>query len=184
MQFPSIPSWDAMHPLIIHFPIVLLLLAPILILIAAILRPPRNRAAMIVGLAALLLGTASLFLAASSGEKAAELADRSDSVEAVLSAHEHLASRTEIVFSALSLLFVGTFLWPKLRGVPETCRTSTIAPILFLGFYALGIAYLVSTAHAGGRLVHEFGVHALVSQTQDASPSQEHATASPHEGAD
>jgi len=181
MQFPSIPSWDAMHPLIIHFPIVLLLLAPIPILLAAILRPPRNRAAMVVALAAMLLGTTSLFLAASSGEKAAELAERGGSVDAVLSAHEELASRTEIVFSALSLLFVAIFLWPKLRRSPETCTTSTIAPILFLGFYALGIAYLVSTAHAGGRLVHEFGVHAMIAQPEDASTSQSQPPTSPQE---
>ena len=26
LQFPAIPSWDALHPLIIHFPIALLLI--------------------------------------------------------------------------------------------------------------------------------------------------------------
>jgi hypothetical protein len=39
--------------------------------------------------------------------------------------------------------------------------SSTAAPLVFLAVYSVGIVYLVNTAHAGGRLVHEFGVHAM-----------------------
>ena len=39
LQFPAIPSWDALHPLIIHFPIALLLIAPIFIIVGAVLAP-------------------------------------------------------------------------------------------------------------------------------------------------
>ena len=88
MQFPPLPSWDAIHPLLIHFPIVLLLLSPLFVLIAAVVRPPGNRPYMTAALITLLLGTFSVFLAASSGEEAAELADRAGGVNAVLAAHE------------------------------------------------------------------------------------------------
>ena len=43
IEFPPIPSWDGLHPLIIHFPIVLLLVAPVLVLIGALLAPEKGR---------------------------------------------------------------------------------------------------------------------------------------------
>jgi uncharacterized membrane protein len=164
LQFPPIPTWDAMHPLIIHFPIALLLLSPLFILISAVLPSTKGRPYMIVALVILLLGTGSLFLAASSGEEAAELADRGSGVKAVLAAHEDLAAKTEIVFSALSLILVGLFLWPRLSRRDDTRFTSTIMPIAYLALYTVGVLFLVNTAHAGGRLVHEFGVHAMLPQ--------------------
>ena len=164
LQFPPIPSWDAMHPLIIHFPIALLLLSPLFILISAVLPSGKGRPYMIAALVILLLGTGSLFLAASSGEEAAELADRGGGVNAVLAAHEDLAAKTEIVFSALSLILVGLFLWPRLSRKGESRLTSTIVPFAYLALYTVGVLFLVNTAHAGGRLVHEFGVHAMLPQ--------------------
>ncbi|HET9101605.1 MAG TPA: DUF2231 domain-containing protein [Acidobacteriaceae bacterium] len=160
MQFPPIPSWDAMHPLLIHFPIVLLLLVPLFILIAAAMRPRRNSPYMLMAALLLVLGTASLFAAASSGEEAAELADRSAAVNAVLMAHQHLASRTEIVFSILSVLFVAIVILLRFRNLPQTRLMTSVVPLAYLCLYAAGVLYLVNTAHAGGRLVHEFGVHA------------------------
>jgi uncharacterized membrane protein len=161
MQFPSLPSWDAIHPLIIHFPIVLLLLSPLFVLIAAVLRPPGNRPYMTAALITLLLGTFSVFLAASSGEEAAELADRAGGVNVVLAAHESLASTCEILFAIYSALFAGLFIWQWVSRRRPSRITSTFAPLAFLAVYSVGLLYLVNTAHAGGRLVHEFGVHAM-----------------------
>ena len=181
MQFPPLPTWDAMHPLLIHFPIVLLLLAPLFVLVGAILRPPRNRPYMTVALITLLLGTVSLFLAASSGEEAAELADRAGGVSAVLSAHETLASTCEVMFAALSALFAGVYLWPRLFRRIESRLVSTTVPMVFLAVYSVGLLYLVNTAHAGGRLVHEFGVHAIVPQN-NGNPAQPESAASSERG--
>ena len=162
LQFPPVPSWDAMHPLIIHFPIVLLLLTPLFVLIGAVLPAPRNRPYMTAALIALLLGTFSIFLAASSGEQAAELADRAGGVNAVLAAHETLASTCEILFAVYSALFAGLLIWQWISRSRQSRIISTAAPLVFLAVYSVGLAYLVGTAHAGGRLVHEFGVHALM----------------------
>lgn len=162
LQFPPVPSWDAMHPLIIHFPIALLLLTPIFVLIAAVARPPRNRPYMTAALITLLMGTLSVFLAASTGEEAAELADRAGGVNAVLAAHETLASTCEILFAAYSAMFAGLFIWQWIFRSRQSRIISTAAPLVFLAVYSVGLAYLVNTAHAGGRLVHEFGVHALM----------------------
>ena len=158
------PSWDAMHPLLIHFPIVLLLFVPLLVAIGAAMPPPRNRPFMTVALITLLLGSLSLFLAASSGEEAAELADRAGGVNAVLATHEAMASTCEVLFAGFSAIFAGLYLWPRLSRRIERRLTSTIAPLIFVALYSVGLVYLVKTAHAGGRLVHEFGVHAIMPQ--------------------
>lgn len=183
MQFPPLPSWDAIHPLIIHFPIVLLLLSPLFVLIAAVVRPPGNRPYMTAALITLLLGTFSIFLAASSGEEAAELADRAGGVNAVLASHESLASTCEILFAIYSALFAGLFIWQWVSRRHPSRVTSTSAPLVFLAAYSVGLVYLVNTAHAGGRLVHEFGVHAMIPQDNHPSgPQSAPATSEPKEG--
>ncbi len=164
-QFPPLPSWDSLHPLIIHFPIVLLLLCPLFILISAVLPPPKGAPYMIAALLVLLLGTASLFVAASTGKAAAKLAERGGAMNAVLETHEDLAAETKIVFSELSVILLGMFLLPRVLRRRETRVFSTALPLTFLALYTVGIVFLVNTAHSGGRLVHEFGVHAMVPAT-------------------
>jgi uncharacterized membrane protein len=117
---------------------------------------------MITALIILLLGTGSLFIAASTGHAAAELAERGGAIDAVLEAHEDLASETQILFAGLSAILLGMYLVPRVLRRQENRLFSTFLPLAFLALYTVGILFLVNTAHAGGRLVHEFGVHALV----------------------
>ena len=162
MQFPPMPTWDALHPLIIHFPIVLLLLSPLFIVISAVLRPPSGRPYMIAAIIVLLLGTGSLFIAASTGEAAAELAERGGAMNAVLESHENMASASRVAFSGLTLLLLAIYLLPRFLGREETQFAARYLPVAFLAVYLVGALLIVNTAHAGGRLVHEFGVHALI----------------------
>ena len=169
LQFSSMPSWNALHPFIIHFPIVLLLLTPLFIVISAALPPPRGRPYMIAAIFVLLLGNASLFIAISTGNAAAELTQPSGGVNAVLKTHKQLALETEIIFLELSAILLGIFLLPRLLCRRETRLFSTLLPLTFLVLYSVGILFLVNTAHNGGRLVHEFGVHVLIPATVDLS---------------
>jgi uncharacterized membrane protein len=172
LQFPPMPTWDSFHPIVIHFPIVLLLLCPLFVVMSAVLRPPKGRPYMIVALIVLLLGTGSLFIAASTGEAAADLVERGGALNAVLDSHQRLASETKIVFSGLSVVLLGIFAFPRLRRRQETRLSSTYLPIAFLALYTLGLGLVVNTAHAGGRLVHEFGVHAMMPDSSDQSSVQ------------
>lgn len=167
LQFPPLPTWDSLHPLIIHFPIVLLLVSPLFVLIGAVLTPLKGRPYMVAALILLLLGTGSLFLAVQTGEAAGELADRSANINPVLEAHQALAAETRGIFVALSLIALGIFFLPRLLGQPDRRLFSMVLPLAFLVFYSAGIIFLVNTAHAGGRLVHEFGVHAMFPPTTD-----------------
>ena len=175
LHFPPIPTWEAMHPLIVHFPIALLLLSPLFILIGAVLSPSRGQPYRITGLIILLLGTASLFVAVWTGEAAGELAERGGPVDAVLAAHESLASQTRILFLVLTVILLGMTLLPKALRRQETRLSSTFMPLAFLVLYSVGALFLVNTAHAGGRLVHEFGIHSMV--PEESAPAAEDASA-------
>ncbi|KAA6461914.1 hypothetical protein DYQ86_09725 [Acidobacteria bacterium AB60] len=161
-HLPPIPDWASLHPAIIHFPIVLLLMSPIWILISVLLTPARGRAYLYAGLVLLLAGTASLFVAVETGDAAAELAERTATVDSVLHEHQNLASETMIVFSALTvLLLLLCFLPRALRWQPTRFQFASLT-LVFLALYATGALSLVNTAHQGARLVHQFGVHAVI----------------------
>jgi uncharacterized membrane protein len=162
LQFPPLPTWDSLHPLIIHFPIVLLFLSPLFILISAIPTPPKGEPYMITAMLILLLGTGSLIFAGITGHAASELAERGGAVDAVLQAHEDLASEAQIVFAGLSTILLGMYLVPLFLHRQQDRLFSTFVPLAFLALYAVGLLFLVNAAHAGGRLVHEFGIRALL----------------------
>jgi len=162
LQFPAIPSWDALHPLIIHFPIALLLIAPIFIVVGAVLTPAKGRSYLIAAMVLLLVGTASIFVAVETGEAAGKLAERAPGMQQGLETHESLAERTQAVFSVLSVIFLALLAVPWFLKGEDTRLRTTILPLAFLVLYTAGALLLVNTAHNGGRLVHEFGVRAMV----------------------
>ena len=162
LTLPPIPSWQAIHPLIVHFPIALLLIAPLFIVIGVAQKAERSFPFLLVALILMALGTVSTFVAASSGEAADELAENVPHARAVLDEHEDLAETTEIAFSALTMIFASILFVPRLLQQEPTRTISTVLPLVFLVFYATGAILLANTAHQGGRLVHELGVRAPI----------------------
>jgi uncharacterized membrane protein len=162
LTLPPVPGWSAIHPLIIHFPVALLLVAPLFILIGVALKPANSFPFLIAALILMALGTLSTFIAASSGEAAGKLVENVPQARAVLEQHEELAETTEIAFSALTLIFASIVFVPRLLRRDPSRVISTILPLIFLVFYATGVISLANTAHQGGRLVHEPGVRAPV----------------------
>lgn len=169
-QFSPSPAWSALHPFIIHFPIVLLLLSPIFIVISAMLPPPRGKPYMTIAILFLLLGTASLFIASSTGKAAARVAERGGAIDAVLETHQNFALQTVIVFSELSVMLLVIVLLPRVLRRRENRLFSTVLPLTFLAFYFGGVVFLMNTSHTGGRLVHKLGVHAIISEKAAPSP--------------
>lgn len=170
-HLPPIPAWDSLHPLVIHFPIALLLLSPVFVLIGALLSPAKGLPYRYAGLFILVLGTISLFVAAETGEAAGELAERGGGVDTVLKAHESMASETRWIFLGLAVIFLAMTFLPRILHHTETRLSTTFMPLAYLVLYSVGILALANTAHAGGRLVHEFGVHALVPSEGGAAES-------------
>lgn len=193
-MLPPIPTWDGLHPIIVHFPIALFLVAPLLILIGIFL-PNRGRSFLTSAFILMLIGTIATWIAVSTGEQAGEIAERMNGVEAVLENHEELAETTRNVFTALTVIF-GTILLVPLAFRKQASRETTLvsSPSLegrrrifsfiraqkimiplclgFLLFYSAGLILLVNTAHEGGRLVHEFGVRATTTSAAQNTGAQ------------
>jgi uncharacterized membrane protein len=162
MQFPPIPSWQALHPLIVHFPIALLLIAPLFVIAGAVLRSERGRWLLISALILMIAGTTGTFVARATGDAASKLIGSNPQVHLVLENHEELAETTSLAFSVLSLTFAAIVFAPRFLPNVENRVVSSLLPLAFLIFYSAGAVLLLNTAHNGGRLVHELGVHAAI----------------------
>ena len=160
MTFPPIPSWDGLHPLIVHFPVALLLSAPLFVLLGALF--PKTRGLSFAALLLMLLGTSAAFVAVETGEAAGELAERTPQINQALEGHQELAETTRNVFAGLTLAFALLLFLPKLLKKQPSRAVSLTLTVVFLAAYSIGGVFLANTAHQGGRLVHELGIRALI----------------------
>ena len=171
MEFLPLPAWDHLHPLIIHFPVALLLVAPLFGVLGALWKENR-RGLLMAGLVLMVLGTSSSYVAVATGEAAAELVHGSQQVTHVLLHHQKLAETVRFVFTALTTLYALLLFLPGRLKKPLGKITAIALTSLFLALYAAGTVLLANTAHNGGRLVHEFGVRAFVPVAPSPSASQ------------
>jgi len=155
-----IPAWSGLHPLVVHFPIALLTVAPILMIVALLAK--QERAFLTSALIVMALGTAGAWLAVATGEAAGHLVEGFPGAEPLLERHEEMAESARTLFTVLTLVF-GALLaipWAVKREPGRAVRLGSYGALLTV--YAGALLYLASTAHQGARLVHERGVHALV----------------------
>ena len=171
LQLPPIPDWNRLHPLVVHFPVALLLIAPLFVIVGGLLAPAKGRAFLNSALILMAIGTVALFVAVESGESASEAIAETAAVRDVLSQHEKFAEMTCLIFSILTVVFVHLLLLPKLlkRELSRSLNASLLAAFLIL--YGTGALFLVNTAHQGGLLVHEFGVLSGSQNQAAAAPS-------------
>lgn len=154
MSLATFKSHDVLHPLVVHFPVALLMIAPVFVALGIVLQKDR-RVYFLSALILMAIGTFTAYIAVSSGQAASELVDRTTEISMTLNRHKDLAKATRIIFSVLTLVFAGMIFLPALKKkIP--------AYILFLAVYSLGLVFLMNTAHQGGLLVHRYGVHAIL----------------------
>lgn len=170
-MLPPWPGWDGLHPLVIHFPIALLIVAPLFIALALLLQKHTTGFGL-SALVLLVLGTTAAFVAVSTGQAAAELSERSEAINAVLMRHEELAERTRDIFAGVTLVYLAVLVLPVFsrRFASRTFRVAGSLVVIVLAL--AGCLQLAAAAHQGGMLVHQLGVHALVPQAPATPPAQ------------
>ena len=165
---PPIPPWDGMHPLVIHFPIALMFVTPLLVVLALVWRR-HTRVLLVAATLMMLLAAGSAWLATSTGSAAEEFAERVPGAKAILEEHEELGEATAYFAYALAVaLAMGTAVFR--RWGERTPRGVLIGVgVAYLLANGAGILVTANTAHQGGRLVHEVGVRARLSGNAGAS---------------
>ncbi len=161
-QLPMFPAWDAIHPMLIHFPLALFFSAPVLALLAALTKTDARRTFLLSSLIVMFLGTIFIHAAFASG-KAAATTNPVAAASVVMNHHQELASLARGSLALATLLFGLTFLLCVVLHLPMRDLTSLL-PLGSVGFYGLGLYWLLHAAYQGERLVHEFGVGTAATQ--------------------
>jgi uncharacterized membrane protein len=140
---------ELLHPFIVHLPLGLAILAPLLILLLAVLdgKGKLTPSAWLVVLLVQVLITAGSLAALKSGEGEEELVERSVP-EAALHQHEEAAE---------------LFLWSGVAGLvlaavmvlPLGAGLRRVVPFLLLGLSLVTLALGLRTGKAGGELVYQ-----------------------------
>jgi uncharacterized membrane protein len=155
---PPIPSWEGLHPLVIHFPIGLLAIVPVFVVLALIWKAHRD-AFLLAALLTSLGGLKAMYIAILTGRAAAEVADITPEIMETIERHSALA---KMAFQAclfytiaLGLVFVvAMFVRPFWKR-----RTEYIVGAILLAGWAAGYGLISLAGHQGGTLVHKYGVH-------------------------
>jgi uncharacterized membrane protein len=154
---------NPLHPAVVHFPIVLLLLGAV-VAIAAVFVRKYGVPALAAGL--LVLGAVGTWGAVESGESDGGLVENNaPQVNDLVDAHETWAKRT-LAISVLAAFAAGgavlTARWPRIA------RAVAVVAALVSGAAAYGV---YETGHRGGALVYRHGAGIQVATTKSA-PTQ------------
>lgn len=163
LALPSLPPWEGAHVLVVHFPIALLLIAPVFVLLAMIF-PVWARWASWAALLLLILGTVGAFLAVTTGQAASAAVQGSEEMLDTLALHESLGQWTRNVFIVLAAVYAPFVLLPIVFR--EFVTRQYLMPVNFVFLMVLGVASMLvaNTAELGYKLVHQFGVKAVLSE--------------------
>lgn len=146
----ALPAWAPNpHPLVVHFPVALLVLAPLVDLLGVLGgKHPffRKAATLLYGLG--VVGLAAAFV---TGREAAGTIWLPGMAQAVVGEHWAWAVRTAWFYGALLVVRLMV-----LRGWTRT--PSWVVAVLFVLAGLAGVGLLVETGDRGGALVYQFGV--------------------------
>ena len=143
-----LPSWAPnFHPLVIHFPVALLLVAALADFVAMPFGRPKWLAAAVTTLFA--IGSAGAIVACLTGQQALDTVLMPGMAHPIVQAHRTWAIGTTIYFCVLTLVRL---------AVTFRAPLSLRSRVALLVAAIIGVAGLQQTAERGGRLVYEQGV--------------------------
>jgi uncharacterized membrane protein len=147
------PTWFSLpiplHPAVVHFPIVLLLLGAALAWVT-VFRP--RGVWPLIAAACFILGALGAVLAGQTGEQEAEGVKKPLGSKGVREAHEEWAERTQVVAIGVAVLAIGVL---GVQRWPIAARTLAVAAAV--GAVA-STWCVIETGHYGGLLVYRYGM--------------------------
>ena len=143
-----LPNWAPnFHPLVIHFPIALIIVAAFADLIDTVIGRPKWMASAATML--FVLGSMGAIVACLTGQQALDSVLMPGMAHPLVQAHRTWAIATTVYFSVLTLVRIATAF-----GAPLAHRYRFVLLLVAL----VGVLGLQQTAERGGRLVYEQGV--------------------------
>ncbi len=179
LSLPTLPTWENLHPLMVHFPIVLLTIAGVPLLLSLFWTKQRT---MLLFLTASLFaaGTISALLALSTGEEAEHAAKgMSKAAHKLAHDHEDMAELTRNIFIAVTVVAIALALAAKKFGTGSKAKFVIAGSVLATIGWGIGSLALANTGHLGALLVHEHGVHANLDNSISPSTSATSLTSTP-----
>lgn len=147
---------NARHAMIVHWPIVMCSVAPLLVLLVAFTRG-KKKSLVLVAVACCLIGSGGAFASERSGEDAEDALDMkyapiSSAEGRAVHEHEELAENGWI----WPLIPAGCLLLVLVPFKPPFARWGLVAAALVT---SVGVTvWIATTAHAGGTLVYQYGL--------------------------
>jgi len=169
--FPPLPPFEGLHPIAVHFPIAILMIAWLPILLALLDKKRRDHWILSAFLL-LLLGTLTTFAAVLTGEATEDIVGSpTQLIHDAIHQHEETAEAARNIFIALTLLSAAVLFVRAKAPQPKKKTATTIGGVFIAALYILGIMTLANTAHQGGILVHDLGIHAPIGTLDPATLS-------------
>ncbi len=151
-----LPPWSGMHPLIVHTPVALGVLAPLFV-VPAVVRPG-SRGWAKATLTLLVIAAVGGWLAYYSGEAAEQhfqtVGFPTPEAEAATTDHHDIGGLARFALTASAAAFAGWMLTVKKLSTPKSRLVAGFAAVLTLAATWL----VVWAGHQGGELVHAHGL--------------------------
>lgn len=153
-ELPEIWRTELWHPMVVHFPIVLLLGAAVLRIISLFFEEEKQRFLINAGRLSLYVGVATAWMAVYTGTLADAIVVRELCDPTVLESHENSAYTLGYIFTSAAVLdIISILISRKYPGlIKKTFSEGIIIVLLIAGTASLGY-----TAHLGASLVYQQG---------------------------
>ena len=132
------------HPMVVHFPVALLLISALFEVVYLINKDPFYRRA---GFYLFVMGALGIVAAVITGNLAEEAAER-EAIERFIEAHEEAGQLTLVLTIITFIVRIALKVMDKYHGIYQW---------IFLTLFAISIAAMVRTAYLGGELVYTHG---------------------------
>jgi uncharacterized membrane protein len=151
------PGWNGLHLFTVHFPIILLLVAPLLVILGIGYSTPKRRVFLGFALTLMVLGTTMTYVAVATGESATKVVAFAPELSALLDEHRRLAETTMEWFSVLTLILAALFFVHRVLEREVDLWITKALFSVFLILYGTGAVLLVDTALKGSQLMRVLG---------------------------